>query len=101
MVKGKISYRFAQRWHVYDFCCSYPRRKDGWSQLRHQSVSKLLLIGAWDLYALVHVLRTNHSMVAFSRDGRLGLWPRTTARVVPSITTHPPANIAKRVDTDH
>ena len=55
------------------FCCSYPRRKDGWSQLWHQSISKLLFQSARGLYTLVHVLRTNHSMVAFSREGRLGL----------------------------
>ncbi len=53
--------------------CSYLRRKDGWSQLRHQGISKLLFTGAWGLYALVHVLRTNHNMVAFSREGRFGL----------------------------
>lgn len=24
------------------YCCSYPRRRDEWSQLAHQSISKLL-----------------------------------------------------------
>ena len=52
---------------------SHPQRKDGWSQLRHQSISELLFTSAQSLYALVHVLRTNHSMVALSREGRLGL----------------------------
>ena len=53
--------------------CSYLRRKDGWFQLKHQGISKLLFTSARGLYALVHVLRTNHNMVAFSREGRFGL----------------------------
>ena len=83
------------------FCCSYPRRKDGWSQLRHQYISKPLFNSARGFYALVHVLRTNHSMVALSHEGRLGLWLRTRARVMARMTSHPPANIPNRVDADH
>ena len=48
-----------------------------------------------------YVLRTNHSMVALSREGRSGLWLRTKARVAPSITSKPPAKMPNNFVTDH
>ncbi len=43
----------------------------------------------------------NHSMTAFSPDGKVGLWRFTTANVAARITAQPAAKTPSNVGTDH